>query len=108
MDAAKKGKYKPSGEVVDEWDKFSKGNERKETKKAVCATRKSEKTDVGSNILKCKELTIQPLESVPSGKAKKYEWSSPQEFVDFDETLVSIENIRDACDQGGLNRFKPP
>ena len=105
MDAAKKGKYKPSGEVVDEWDKFAKGMKEKRQKKAVCTTRKSEKTDVGSNILKCKKLTIQPLESVPSGKAKKYERSGPQEFVDFDETLVSIEHIRDACDKHFAGRI---
>ena len=48
------------------------GNEIKETQKGCLYHQKVGKTDVGSNILKCKELTIQPLESVPSGKAKKY------------------------------------
>ena len=74
MDSRFFRKYKPSCEVVDEWDKFAKGMKEKRQKKVVCATRKSEKTDVGSNILKCKELTIQPLESIPSGKAKRAVW----------------------------------
>ena len=44
-------------------------------------------------------MIVQLLEGEPSGKAKKYERTGPQEFVHFSFDDVTIENIKEACNQ---------
>ena len=53
--------------------------------------------DIGSSILRSKEMIMQQLGSEPTGKAMKYQKVGPQEFVDFEYEEVSIENIKLAC-----------
>ena len=78
---------------ADEWERFAKDIKHKRMQKP-----KSDNTkEIGSHILKNKELIVQPLESEPSGKAQKYERSGPQEFVPFEQDEVSIDNIKKAC-----------
>ena len=80
----------------EEWERFEKKMKEKRMQRP-----KSDGTkEVGSNILKSKELIVQPLESEPSGKAKKYERTGPQEFVPFEEyDEVTIDNIKNACNR---------
>ena len=48
-------------------------------------------TDV--SILERKELLVQPLATVATGKAKKYERTGPKEFVAFPYEELAIPNI---------------
>ena len=47
----------------------------------------------GSSILENKEITVQPLATEATGKAKNYERTGPQEFVPFVFDEVTIPNI---------------
>ncbi|CAB4033598.1 transient receptor potential cation channel subfamily M member 6-like, partial [Paramuricea clavata] len=57
-------------------------------------------------ILENKEITVQPLATDATGKAKKYERTGPQEFVPFFFEEVTIPNIIAACNKHFKKRAK--
>ena len=83
------------------WQDFA----QKVKKKRLNKESEKASTDIGCHILNSKEMIVQPLESDPSGKAKKYERTGAQEFVEFDYEEVSIENIKRACNYHFKNRI---
>eukprot|EP00111_Clytia_hemisphaerica_P012080 TCONS_00035498-protein len=52
---------------------------------------------VGSHILAEREMTVQRLSSVATGKAMKFNKMGPQEFVAYPFDELTIENLIQAC-----------
>ena len=82
----------------EKWARFTKEMKNKRTKNIKKPSKDvNVDSSVGSNILKQGEMVVQQLESEPSGKAKKYERISAQEFVKFEYDEVTLPNIKEAC-----------
>ena len=75
---------------ISKWKKFANEIKRKQ---ANVATKQTSKNAGGSSILENKEITVQPLATGATGKAKKYERTGPQEFVPFVFDEVTIPNM---------------
>ena len=88
-----------------QWENFNK--KMKEKKMLRKQQPNQKKIDIGTNIVNNQELIVQPLEGEPSGKAKKYERTGPQEFVPFEFEEVSIDNIKEACMRHFASRLLP-
>ena len=88
-----------------QWENFNK--KMKEKKMLRKQQPNQKKIDIGTNIVNNQELIVQSLEGEPSGKAKKYERTGPQEFVPFEFEEVSIDNIKEACMRRFASRLLP-
>ena len=85
---------------ISKWKKFANEIKRKQANVATKQkntksgqTSKNAGNAVGSSILENKEITVQPLATGATGKAKKYERTGPQEFVPFVFDEVTIPNM---------------
>ena len=67
------------------------------TKQGKTKSGETSKNTCGASILENKEITVQPLATEATGKAKKYERTGPQEFVPFFYEEVTIPNVIAAC-----------
>ena len=94
------------------WRKFANAIKAKRTNVAIKNNSKSggKVSNSGGqcdvSILERKELTIQPLATEATGKAKKYERTGPQEFINFPYEEVTIPNIIKACSKHFEKRLK--
>ena len=90
---------------VSKWKKFAQNIKLKRTNVATKQNKtqmkcgEASKNTCGSSILENKEITVQPLATDATGKAKKYERTGPQEFVPFFFEEVTIPNIIAACNK---------
>lgn len=94
---------------IDKWKKFANDIKLKRTNTVTKQNRTKAgegNTSAGSSILENKEITVQPLATEATGKAKKYERTGPQEFVPFLFKDITIENIILACNKHFKNRLK--
>ena len=82
---------------VEEWKKFAKGIKDKRAKRNEPVGDKKGKECAEGVVLNSREIIVQPLESEASGKAKKYERTGPQEFVEFIGEEVTIETLEESC-----------
>ena len=94
------------------WRKFANAIKAKRTNVAIKNNSKSggKVSNSGGqcdvSILERKELTVQPLATEATGKAKKYERTGPQEFINFPYEEVTIPNIIKACSKHFEKRLK--
>ena len=90
---------------IAKWRKYANMINAKRTNNVNA--KKTAKSDAGQknggasdvSILERKEITVQALATEATGKAKKYERTGPQEFVEFPYEEVNIPNIVKACNK---------
>lgn len=63
------------------------------------------KGGVGSHIVDEKEMIVQRLVNVATGKSMKYEKMGPQEFVAFPYSEISMENLQKVCTEHFKDRL---
>lgn len=95
---------------INKWKKFANAIKLKRTNVATKTTKSGGSTKNAAvprpSILDNKEITVQPLATEATGKAKKYERTGPQEFVPFLFDEVTIPNIVKACNKHFKTRLK--
>ncbi len=90
---------------IAKWRKFANKIKAKRTNNVNA--KQNAKSGKGQNnggpsdvsILERKEITVQLLATEATGKAKKYERTGPQEFVEFPYSEVTVPNIVNACNK---------
>jgi hypothetical protein len=80
---------------MSKWKKFAQNIKLKRTNVATKQNKtkcgEASKNTCGSSILENKEITVQPLATDATGKAKKYERTGPQELFIFFILLLIID-----------------
>ena len=97
---------------IAKWRKYANMIKAKRTNNVNA--KKTVKSDAGQknggasdvSILERKEITVQPLATEATGKAKKYERTGPHEFVKFPYEEVTIPNIVKACNKHFEKRLR--